>query len=101
MVTAGPAMADANEGSVSSAVFRDSASPAVRFSRLLSGNILFIAMMVNIRPITAGIRFAAIVADSGAPKFSAAIMVLGFGDMMFPHFPPPIIIIRSLSGDRP
>ena len=29
--------------------------------------------------------------DNGAPKFSAAMIVLGFGEMMFPHLPPPTI----------
>ena len=31
-----------------------------------------------------------------APKFSAAIMVLGLGEIIFPHFPPPIMAINNL-----
>ena len=35
--------------------------------------------------------FANITEERGAPKFSAAIIVLGLGEIIFPHFPPPTI----------
>ena len=51
---------------------------------------------VNNNPISAGIILAAITEGNDAPKFSAAIMVLGLGEIIFPHFPPPIMAINNL-----
>ena len=34
---------------------------------------------------------AAITDERGASKFSAAMIVLGLGEMMLPHLPPPTI----------
>ena len=34
--------------------------------------------------------------DKSAPKFSAAIIVLGLGEIMLPHFPPPIITSSTI-----
>lgn len=36
-----------------------------------------------------------------APKFSAAMIVFGFGEMMLPHFPPPIMAISRTALDIP
>ena len=39
--------------------------------------------------------------DKSALKFSAAIIVFGFGETILPHFPPPIMAINSTDGDKP
>ena len=39
----------------------------------------------------AAITFAPIKLDNSTPKFSEAAIVFGFGEITFPHFPPPII----------
>ncbi len=45
--------------------------------------------------MTAGTMLAAMTDGSGEPKFSAAIIVLGFGEITFPHFAPPIMARSS------
>ena len=42
-----------------------------------------------------GIILANITEGKSAPKFSAAIIVLGLGEIIFPLFPPPIITSSS------
>ena len=53
-----------------------------------------------INPIIAGTIPAAITDERGASKFSAAIIVLGLGDRILPHLPPPIIANSSLNFDK-
>ena len=53
---------------------------------------------VIINPISAGIILAAITEGNDAPKFSAAIMVLGLGEIIFPHFPPQIALLSQVQG---
>ena len=38
---------------------------------------------------------AAIKLDNSTPKFSDAAMVFGLGEIIFPHFPPPIIASKT------
>ena len=56
---------------------------------------------VNSNPKKAGKRLANITDERSAPKLSAAIIVLGLGEMIFPHFPPPIIATNNTEGDNP
>ena len=39
-------------------------------------------------------------AGRGAPKFSEAIIVLGLGEMILPHLPPPMRAISNLVRER-
>ena len=43
---------------------------------------------------------AAMTDERGASKFSAAMIVLGLGERILPHLPPPIIASRSLNLDK-
>lgn len=51
-------------------------------------------------PKAAGIIPAAIMDVSGTLKASEAAIALGFGDIMFPAFPPPIIANKIAGFDR-
>ncbi len=89
----GPITACMNEGrSVAEAASSSATSVVTSPARL--------AMIVEIRIVTtsaaiAGMIFAPISEVSSILKASAAAIVLGFGEMMLPALPPPIIATRS------
>ena len=89
-----------NEGRFSSLPFviDTFSATTARYFRFRSGTNKY---TVTTRPIIAGITFADITDDSGASKFSAAIIVLGLGEMMLPHLPPPTIASNNGNFEIP
>ena len=96
--TSGPVMLAINDGK---SVLALVSSASFISEKPLSGSIGSIMNISAARPTNAGTIPAAITDDSGASKFSAAMMVLGFGETIFPHFPPPIIAKSTFPFERP
>ena len=94
IVTIGPIRLRHNAGSCSS--FSSWSSPSINSPLGIRG---IITNTVTNKPTIAGSTPAAITDDRGASKFSAAIIVLGLGERILPHFPPPIIARSSLNLD--
>ena len=82
--------------------------PSSEFSSLISFSLIslpfldkaFAIIIVTTIPNIAGIIPAAITEVKGKLKASDAAIALGFGDIIFPDFPPPIIAIKTAVLDR-
>ncbi len=97
IVTIGPIIAAKKDGSSTSSTSSIFVSFALLYFLLSKeANIT-----VTISPTMAGIILATIKDDNSTPKFSAAAMVLGFGDIIFPALPPPIIAKSITIGEYP
>ena len=100
IATNGPTIAAKNDGKFVSSVASSNScdlSPApLNFLANIDANIT-----VTISPTIAGIIFAAIKDDKFTSKFSAADIVFGFGDIMLPALPPPIIAKSITIGEYP
>ena len=97
MVTIGPNRLRQSAGRASSLSRSVASSPTIKSPFGINGTI---TNTVIINPIIAGTIPAAITDESGASKFSAAIIVFGLGDRILPHLPPPIIASSSLNFDK-
>ena len=101
IVTIGPNKLRHNAGN-SSLLLASSpfaSSPLTLSPFAFSGISGIITNTVITNPMIAGTIPAAITDDRGALKFSAAIMVLGLGERILPHLPPPIIAKSNLRGE--
>ncbi|MPM86515.1 hypothetical protein SDC9_133604 [bioreactor metagenome] len=98
IATTGPIIAAKNDGncSFSLSCFTSSILVPLIFLANIDANIT-----VTVSPTNAGIMLAAIKDDNSIPKFSAADIVLGFGDIILPAFPPPIIANNITIGAYP
>ena len=100
IATNGPTIAVKKDGKFVSTVASSNScvfiSVPLNFLANIDANIT-----VTIRPTNAGIIFAAIKDDKFTPKFSAADIVFGLGDIMLPAFPPPIIVKSITIGEYP
>ena len=95
--TSGPMIAEPMDGSPIGCVltFIDFSSFATFPLRLFFARKVQI-ITVPTSPTSAGMIPAAISAERSTPKFSAAAIVFGFGEMTIPAFSPPIKAARRM-----